>query len=313
MIKKKEENFTNLYTALDNERNIYYCEPSYINYENTSVDDMAIESKAIYMNDTYYEKANFSFDRPVLKKDMVNVLVPQQYVRDINILLSDIELDISQINVITIDDDTSIEYVDYSTVTRNNGDVETFFTKTYNKIYIVGHPYEFFQRNPYYMSNVMDAFTGGYAYSSVSLDEMNALVHEYGLSDLVTPVSKIQPYEKDIDDIYYLYTIALYSSLFSAVVFIVMTFTSTSVIVTTKKNEIAVRYLHGKNINSIYYIPFIFYGIGVVGSWIILLTQNAQWYMYMFSCCIFFVTGAYAYLYARKYALKNIVSIVKGQ
>ncbi|MDY6142914.1 MAG: hypothetical protein SPI14_01690 [Arcanobacterium sp.] len=314
-----EERFRALYGDLDAEGRVFYFDPLYLNYENSAAGSEYATPGAsvVLMNRQYYQRlAQFDRAMPDVSNDdaILTVLVPRQREDEVQQVMDFIRVNSRNVNTLEIPDGVTLEYADYNGYAGESLREMGSFTKTASdKFYVIGSPDQMPQMNPIYNSNVTDAFTTGMVFTDVNFGEITALTHSYDLSSLVTPTSKLSPYQNDLESLRYYYTITLYAFIFSVVAFVIMTVVSTRIILLMKKKEIAVYSLHGKSIARLFTLPVAVFCLATAAGVIAVIMRGGS--ADLAFLCATPVLGIMFYMYvaAHDFATRHLTSILKGE
>lgn len=304
-----ENRFKELYMKLNTENKLHYFSPDYLNYQGSAY-ELEISSNLLYMNLKYYKEiAKFNREVPILSKDKVNILVPEKEASRIDELFERIPLKKEESNILVVPDDLEISFSDYSMAEEIN----SYKKVAKDKVIIVADIDKISYASPNKQTYFMSIFTSGNLFTEMNFSEMMRETKDYKLDELVTPASKLSPYEESIENIEYYYNLTLYTFLLSLVAVVVMTIVSLEIILSMKKFEIIVEFLHGYFGLSKLRLPIYMYGISSVLGLGIVLWKSSSTTTIIIYLAILICIVMYSIIKYYKFLRSQVHYILKGE
>lgn len=305
-----EERFHSLYEELNENDSVFYFSPDYLNYVDSGNNKKA-SFNVIYMNSAYYKyKAKFNTKLPQLDANSGKIvaLFPFQYQNEISTVISDLGFEDSDIEAKLIDDGVELMFSDYNLSSPTQNYVEV----ARDKIIIIGEPTskKSTSNNQF---NMMNYFTNGQIFAEVSLPNMMEKTQEYGLSDLVTPSSKLSLFQEDIERIRYYYILSITSFVLSLIGGILITILATHIILSVKKMKIIVHFLQGRLGLSALTLPLCCYSIATLVGTLIVANYTDNLLPISVSIFILLCIGLYIVMSYYIFLNKQIQNILKGE
>ena len=269
------EDFKALYN--DNIDTSYYFEPVFTQYlerYGESINQMPIEN-IIFMDDNYYNYIAHFNKRPVNEIKNDTLLIPFSFKDYTNKIIESLALNNKDIEIIYIDDNIEIYFDDFNSEYDLSSNVDTFSKRGINNVIVITSPNNLQNTNPYANTIYIDKMTNGSIFfKENSLQSMMDITQKYNIDKLVTPESKLSPYNNLLYNLEYTYKIITYTLALTLISVLIINTFAAEIIISRKKKLIAIGFLNGKNILFSMKNNFILYSIISIVSVCVMYLMN---------------------------------------